>query len=121
MPVRVSPQLAIQDGAAAGQTVPHVHVHVLPRRPGDFEPNDEVYDAMDKGEEGLSKVSVESPRTSARGCGADPARAWLTPARCAPACARAQALDSERKPRTEEEMATEARELWRAIAEARDA
>ena len=34
--------ISIQDGAAAGQTVPHVHVHVLPRRPGDFEPNDKV-------------------------------------------------------------------------------
>ena len=31
----------------AGQTVPHVHIHVLPRRAGDFEKNDEVYDAID--------------------------------------------------------------------------
>eukprot|EP00976_Prorocentrum_cordatum_P070289 1179868-Prorocentrum_minimum.AAC.4 len=35
---------AIQDGAAAGQTVPHVHIHILPRKFGDFEKNDEVYD-----------------------------------------------------------------------------
>jgi bis(5'-adenosyl)-triphosphatase len=34
--------LAIQDGPYAGQTVPHVHIHVLPRKPGDFEKNDEV-------------------------------------------------------------------------------
>ncbi len=33
----------MQDGTAAGQTVPHVHVHVLPRREGDFERNDDVY------------------------------------------------------------------------------
>ncbi|KAL6751394.1 bis-triphosphatase-like protein [Haematococcus lacustris] len=39
--------LAIQDGPLAGQTVPHVHIHVLPRRAGDFEKNDEVYDAID--------------------------------------------------------------------------
>ena len=37
---------AIQDGAAAGQTVPHVHIHLLPRKAGDFERNDEVYDAV---------------------------------------------------------------------------
>lgn len=40
--------LAIQDGVSAGQTVPHVHVHMLPRRPGDFHKNDEVYDELDK-------------------------------------------------------------------------
>ena len=27
--------LAIQDGPAAGQTVPHVHIHILPRRVSD--------------------------------------------------------------------------------------
>jgi len=32
----------IQDGADAGQTVPHVHIHVLPRRKGDFARNDEM-------------------------------------------------------------------------------
>ena len=36
--------IAIQDGASAGQTVDHVHVHILPRRPRDIEPNDKVYD-----------------------------------------------------------------------------
>ena len=42
--------LAIQDGPEAGQSVPHVHVHVLPRVKGDFEPNDAVYDALDAGD-----------------------------------------------------------------------
>ncbi|KAK4492140.1 hypothetical protein RD792_002937 [Penstemon davidsonii] len=37
--------LTIQDGPQAGQTVPHVHVHILPRKSGDFENNDEIYDA----------------------------------------------------------------------------
>lgn len=35
-----------QDGAQAGQTVPHVHVHILPRKGGDFKNNDEVYDVV---------------------------------------------------------------------------
>ncbi|KAK9840131.1 hypothetical protein WJX74_003913 [Apatococcus lobatus] len=38
---------AIQDGPAAGQSVSHVHIHILPRRAGDFERNDQVYDAIE--------------------------------------------------------------------------
>ncbi|KAL6464424.1 hypothetical protein MHYP_G00267410 [Metynnis hypsauchen] len=40
--------IAIQDGPEAGQTVKHVHVHVLPRRAGDFERNDSIYDELQK-------------------------------------------------------------------------
>ncbi|CAL8403579.1 unnamed protein product, partial [Arctogadus glacialis] len=36
--------IAIQDGPEAGQTVKHVHVHILPRKVGDFERNDSIYD-----------------------------------------------------------------------------
>ena len=32
-----------QDGRDAGQTVEHVHIHVIPRRAGDFQQNDEIY------------------------------------------------------------------------------
>ncbi|KAL3932855.1 MAG: hypothetical protein SGBAC_010655 [Bacillariaceae sp.] len=39
--------VAVQDGRAAGQSVPHVHVHILPRKSGDFERNDDVYDALE--------------------------------------------------------------------------
>jgi bis(5'-adenosyl)-triphosphatase len=35
--------ITIQDGPHAGQTVPHVHVHILPRTPGDFARNDDIY------------------------------------------------------------------------------
>lgn len=38
--------VAVQDGKVAGQSVPHVHVHLLPRVEGDFERNDDVYDAL---------------------------------------------------------------------------
>ena len=36
--------IAIQDGPETGQTVEyfHVHVHLLPRKKGDFESNDDV-------------------------------------------------------------------------------
>eukprot|EP00127_Corallochytrium_limacisporum_P005618 Clim_evm17s209 gene=Clim_evmTU17s209 len=40
--------IAIQDGPIAGQTVPHVHIHVLPRKEGDFKRNDEVYEELDR-------------------------------------------------------------------------
>ena len=40
--------IAIQDGPEAGQTVPHVHVHIVPRRKGDFQENDDVYTVLEK-------------------------------------------------------------------------
>lgn len=39
---------AMQDGPEAGQTVKHVHVHVLPRKVGDFHRNDSIYDELQK-------------------------------------------------------------------------
>jgi len=38
-----STTISIQNGAGAGQTIPHLHVRILPRRPGDFSHNDDVY------------------------------------------------------------------------------
>ncbi|KAM6470834.1 bis(5'-adenosyl)-triphosphatase isoform 1-T1 [Liasis olivaceus] len=46
--------ISVQDGPEAGQTVKHVHVHVLPRKAGDFDRNDNIYDELqhhDKEEE----------------------------------------------------------------------
>eukprot|EP00823_Brevimastigomonas_motovehiculus_P004751 TRINITY_DN3241_c1_g1_i1.p1 TRINITY_DN3241_c1_g1~~TRINITY_DN3241_c1_g1_i1.p1 ORF type:complete len:172 (+),score=52.93 TRINITY_DN3241_c1_g1_i1:692-1207(+) len=50
---------AIQDGKAAGQTVPHVHLHILPRRPNDFAQNDDIYDALDNKKIASTKVDSE--------------------------------------------------------------
>ncbi|KAG2423495.1 hypothetical protein HXX76_015243 [Chlamydomonas incerta] len=79
--------LAIQDGPFAGQTVPHVHIHILPRKAGDFPKNDEVYDAIDR-------ESVQYKAAAA----AQPAGEKLD-------------LDKERRVRSHDDMAAEAAEL----------
>lgn len=88
-----------QDGKAAGQTVPHVHVHILPRMlKGDpfAEQNDAIYSAIEReAKKGLATASEAE--------GADIARI----ARESTATTRVDAED-ERKPRTAEEMEKEA-------------
>ncbi|ETO81155.1 hypothetical protein F444_04476 [Phytophthora nicotianae P1976] len=44
---------AIQDGKEAGQTVKHVHIHVIPRTAHDFERNDDIYTEIEKHEHAL--------------------------------------------------------------------
>ncbi|VAI30195.1 unnamed protein product [Triticum turgidum subsp. durum] len=53
---------AIQDGPQAGQTVPHVHIHVIPRKKGDFENNDEIYDIDVKEKEMKEKLDLDVER-----------------------------------------------------------
>jgi len=58
--------IAVQDGEYAGQTVKHVHVHILPRTPGDFEENDTIYhelahhDKKEKGWRGEKEMTDEA-------------------------------------------------------------
>jgi len=46
--------VAVQDGPEAGQTVKHVHVHILPRSQNDFADNDDVYDELQNHDKGWS-------------------------------------------------------------------
>ena len=81
--------VAVQDGPSAGQSVPHVHVHILPRIAGDFERNDDVYDEL----EAWAPRAVESAAAKKQAGG------------------RLEVLDDEdRRDRTMEQMADEADE-----------
>jgi len=51
--------VAVQDGRDAGQSVPHVHVHILPRVAGDFARNDDVYDEL---QDWAPLASMERPK-----------------------------------------------------------
>lgn len=81
--------VSVQDGASAGQTVDHVHIHVLPRRSGDIVPKDAMYDHLERF--GLELVAAQTNGV--------------------------HQLDSERRPRSKEQMSAEAawlREQMRA-------
>ncbi|ETI22540.1 hypothetical protein G647_06615 [Cladophialophora carrionii CBS 160.54] len=57
--------IAVQDGVDAGQSVPHVHVHVIPRQKGDYDDRgggDRIYDAMDGDEGDIGKAFLEMQR-----------------------------------------------------------
>jgi bis(5'-adenosyl)-triphosphatase len=81
--------ISVQDGKGAGQSVPHVHVHILPRYVGDFERNDDIYDQ-------LEEWAPRGTNTSGKKSKLDVPE------------------DSERKERTVEEMAEEAA-LYKSI------
>ncbi|KAI9262580.1 HIT-like domain-containing protein [Helicostylum pulchrum] len=53
--------MTIQDGPQAGQTVPHVHMHVIPRRSEDWANNDDIYKDLDE-KKGVDNEERE-PRT----------------------------------------------------------
>ena len=42
-----SATVSIQEGKSAGQTINHLHVHIIPRKPGDFKNNDEIYPLLE--------------------------------------------------------------------------
>ena len=52
--------LAIQDGVDAGQSVRHVHIHLMPRTPGDFDNNDDIYGEIERVDSRRSEVRSEA-------------------------------------------------------------
>ncbi|KAL7544126.1 hypothetical protein ACHAXR_013520 [Thalassiosira sp. AJA248-18] len=62
--------VAVQDGTGAGQSVPHVHIHILPRYCGDLARNDDIYDKLEawapRDEMSMKKPKLEVPEDSER-------------------------------------------------------
>ena len=100
---------ALQDGPAAGQTIPHVHFHILPRKlRGDiFQSNrDAVYSTIEKAESELHADLEQAAKSlQMRTPVGEPLRVDA---------------DAERKPRESEEMIKEA-EWLRSFFEAEGA
>lgn len=86
--------IAVQDGEAAGQSVPHVHCHIIPRTRGDAGGDDKIHEWLE-GKEGDvgSHLEEASQETSAERKVGD----WPK--------------DEDRKPRTMQEMEREAQWL----------
>ncbi|KAF2637485.1 HIT-like protein [Massarina eburnea CBS 473.64] len=98
--------IAIQDGVDAGQSVPHVHTHIIPRKKEDLPNKDDIYQKLE-GEEGdLARQLRESKTGEKNGEGT---RGKFP----------AVDADEERKPRSEEVMQKEAE--WLAGEMERDA
>ena len=88
--------VAIQDGVEAGQSVPHVHVHIIPRQASDMEDRgggDAIYGLMDGEEGNIGKAFAELQQQR-------DARANHREFIAGP--------DANRKPRSNEEMSQEA-------------
>lgn len=93
---------------ATGQSVPHVHVHLIPRFASDFTPIDDIYPALAATNLGRDQRELSAAEATAT----SPALpAGVVPQ---PKAGRGEIGGpdaEERKPRSKEEMETEAREL----------
>ncbi|KPI43880.1 Bis(5'-nucleosyl)-tetraphosphatase [asymmetrical] [Cyphellophora attinorum] len=93
--------VAIQDGADAGQSVPHVHVHIIPRKSHDLDAqggSDSIYGMMDgeSGDIGKAFLALQKYREHRKN------DREFTP-------------DADRTPRSEQEMQEEADWLRREM------
>lgn len=109
--------IAIQDGVDAGQSVPHVHAHIIPRKKDDLSDaggTDAIYGMMEseEGDLGRQFVEREKQRSSEQSIGESQSNGESR--------GRFPAVDADgRKPRSEEEMQKEAE--WLAEEMAKDA
>ncbi|KAE8540742.1 hypothetical protein D1P53_003106 [Cryptococcus gattii VGV] len=99
--------VSLQDGVAAGQSVPHVHIHLIPRHPTDYDgKNDRIYPLLEQSENrlhgNLKNSDVPTVNGNAEHDGQTKAQVgkWEVP------------KDEDRKPRSTEEMEREA--IWLA-------
>ena len=91
--------IAMQDGADAGQSVPHLHTHIIPRKRADLDDrggSDAIYSMLDSEEGNVGKhlrdISEDRPQFP-------------------------KVDDQTRKPRSETEMAEEARHFFQEMGE----
>lgn len=102
--------IAIQDGIDAGQSVPHVHAHIIPRKKDDLEEKggtDAIYGMMESEDADLSKQLADKERAASAHLAGDEKKG------------RFPAVDNDsRKPRSDDEMQKEAE--WLAEEMAKD-
>ncbi|GAA5902810.1 hypothetical protein JCM8208_006482 [Rhodotorula glutinis] len=101
--------IALQDGPLAGQSVPHVHIHIIPRHAKDFEPIDDMYtelDSKDLGQEFADAYASRPTRAERKAFEAEQ-RAKEQGKVDAPFAG----IEDERRPRAVDEMRDEAQRL----------
>lgn len=108
--------IAIQDGAHAGQSVPHVHAHIIPRKAADLDHaggTDAVYDLLDGDDGDLGRAFKNAASTEG---GDQSTEAGNEIAADSGRRSRFPAVDNDaRKPRGEEDMKAEADMLAREM------
>ncbi|PWN22715.1 HIT-like protein [Microstroma glucosiphilum] len=94
-----SSNVAIQDGKEAGQSVAHLHVHVLPRKRGDeYAGSDEIYDRLESFGFNLSALQTKHAAAAAA----------LDSHSTSQTRSIKPDADEDRRPRSREEMKAEA-------------